>query len=59
MKTEEKQLAAMKELKFNRPDIDNLKRNADEAKKRILLFEQEMRDAQRVSDDTLGQRFTI
>jgi hypothetical protein len=59
MKTEEEQLADIKELKFNSPDIDNLRKNAKEAKKRIQLFEQEMRDAQRVSDKTLYQRFTI
>jgi hypothetical protein len=59
MKTGEEQLAAIKKLKFNSPDIDNLKRNAKEAKKRIQLFEQEMQNAQRVSDETLEKRFAI
>lgn len=49
----------LKEMKFNEPDLENLRKQAPEARKRIIEFEKQMKEASKISEKTLNLRFTI
>ena len=49
----------LKAMKFNEPDLENLRKHAPEARKKGIEFEKQMKEASKISEKTLNLRFTI
>jgi predicted nucleic acid-binding Zn-ribbon protein len=58
-KIQDEMIKKLKELKFNQPDIENLRRNAVAIKKKIEEEIERTKKAYRLSDETLNKHFTF
>ena len=55
--TRDEMIRRLKELKFNPPDFENLRRRAPEAQEKAKKFEEETKRSQRISDRFFLLRF--
>ena len=59
MEKEDEIVEKLKSLQFNKPDFDYLREKATEASQENEILEQNMREVQKITEDTLIQRFTV